>query len=93
MNKSFFSAYRFVGRAGESAAGGAGFGEPTGPELLANRLGGGRGVTGRWAGSYLGIEYGEPAEEHSGPAQGRGGQRASAGKANQLRERSVAGLS
>lgn len=85
-------AFRFVGRAGEPAVAGAGLGKSSpGPELLADSLGGGRRVSERPG--PLGLEYGDPAEEYPGPAQGRGRQREAAGEANQLRERSVAGLS
>lgn len=80
--------FRFVGRAREPAAARAGIGESSGPELLADRLRGGGSFTGR-PGS-LGLEYGDPAQEYPGPAQGRGRQREAAGEANQLRERSVA---
>lgn len=85
-------AFRFVGRAGEPAVASAGLGKSSpGPELLADSLGGGRRVSERPG--PLGLEYGDPAEEYPGPAQGRGRQREAAGEANQLRERSVAGLS
>lgn len=85
-----FSFFRSVGRAGEPAAAGAGLGESTaGPELLADSLGSGRRVSKRPG--PLGLEYGDPVEEYPGPAQGRGRQRETAGEANQLRERSVAG--
>lgn len=86
---------RIVRRTGEPAAGGARLGESTGPELLADRLGGAGGQPSerRWPGSVLRVEHGDPAQEHPGTAQGRGRQRTAAGKANKLRERSVAGLS
>lgn len=85
-------AFRFVGRAGEPAVARAGLGKSSpGPELLADSLGGGRRISERPG--PLGLEYGDPAEEYPGLAQGRGRQREAAGEANQLRERSVAGLS
>lgn len=85
-------AFRFVGRAGEPAVAGTGVGKSSpGPQLLADSLGGGRRISERPG--PLGLEYGDPAEEYPGPAQGRGRQREAAGEANQLRERSVAGLS
>lgn len=84
--------YRFVGRAGEPAVASAGLGESSpGPELFADSLGGGRRISERPG--PLGLEYGDLAEEYPGPAEGRGRQRKAAGEANQLRERSVAGLS
>lgn len=84
--------FRLVGRTGEFAVAGTGLGKSTpGPQLLADSLGGGRRVSERPG--PLGLEYGDPAKEYPGPAQGRGRQREAAGEANQLRERSVAGLS
>ena len=83
--------FRSVGRAGEPAASSAGIRESSGSELFPDRLRGGGRFTGR-PGS-LGLEYGDPAQEYPGPAQGRGRQREAAGEANQLRERSVAWLS
>lgn len=82
---------RSIGRAGEPAASRAGLGKSPGPELLSDRVRGGGRLSGR-PGS-LGLEYGDPAQEYPGPAQGRSRQREAAGEANQLRERSVAGLS
>lgn len=83
----FFSSFRSVGRAGEPAVARAGIGESSGPQLFPDRLRGGCRFTG--GPGSLGLEYGDPAQEYPGPAQGRGRQREAAGKANQLRERSV----
>lgn len=78
---------RSVGRAGEPAVARARIGESSGPQLFPDRLRGGCRFTG--GPGSLGLEYGDPAQEYPGPAQGRGRQREAAGKANQLRERSV----
>lgn len=83
--------FRFVGRAGKFAVASAGLGKSPGPQLLADSVSGGRRISG--CPGPFGLEYGDPAEEYSGPAQGRSRQREAAGEANQLRERSVAKLS
>lgn len=90
VSNGCFDFFRFVGRAGEPAVARAGIRESSGVELLSDSLSGGGRFSGR-PGS-LGLEYGDPAQEYPGLAQGRGRQREATGKANQLRERSVAGL-